>query len=166
MTIQQQAADQHMRATCGDTFQQHEEVAGAPAPQYRYGMFWNLLLLLVAILVVTLIRDGYREKPRWLTRGGGPPMSVPSRWILGPYLMVLALVAIPTTRESIPKLLHPIIVFAFVPVWLLVALVEHSDLLFRKRGKRFSGLNSREQRKLRREKKQLRLRRTQARRHG
>ena len=56
-----------------------------------------------------------------------------------------------------------------LPVWLVLAMKEFSGplfRLFRKRRKRFSGLNSREQRKLRREKKQLRLRRTQARRDG
>jgi hypothetical protein len=120
------------------------------------------------------IQDGYQARPSisWGSRTGrGAPISLASRWVLGCYLVLLTSLAITEVRAQLPPPLPVSIALGFLVALFVMGMVDASPSwprwrLFRRRQRRFLGLNSREQRQLRRQKKQQRLRRTGARRHG
>ncbi|WP_224243179.1 hypothetical protein [Hyalangium gracile] len=117
-----------------------------------------------------MLLDGYEKQPRWRwgEGGRGQPVSLRSRWIIGSCLVALPLLLIPEVRELIPVRLRlaPVqgLVVVFLMLLLAVWLVQRLPLIPRRR--RPSSLSRGEQRQLRRERKEQRLRRAQARRNG
>ena len=67
-----------------------------------------LVLILVTIAVTGFILDGYRETP-WLSWGkdnDGPKkvrISLLTRWLLGPYVVLCTLLLIPEIREQLTE---------------------------------------------------------------
>jgi hypothetical protein len=125
-------------------------------------------LLLVTLLMVGFILDGYKPRPSWSWGKGGQggPISLLSRWVLSCYIVVLTLVLLPEIKEQVPKSLPVYLLFGLVPMLIVLGILDAPSSQRRQSsGKYPPALSGGEKKALRRERKKQRQRQTQAR-HG
>lgn len=125
-------------------------------------------LMLVTLLLVGFILDGYKQHPtwKWGQGGQGGPISPLSRWVLSCYVVTLTLLLLPGIREQVPKALPVYLLFGLVLMLIVLAILDHSSGRRRSsRGKYPPALSGGEKNRLRRERKRQRQRQAQSR-HG
>jgi hypothetical protein len=129
-------------------------------------------VVLAGLAALYFVQDGYQARPTlsWGNRTGkGAPISLLSRWVLGCYLVLLASLVLPGVRARLPNPWLLFIAVGFLLALVVTGMLDASSSKsggrpFRLSKRRASALSSSEQRQLRRERKQQRLRRTKPRR--